>query len=1101
MVNISELEQGCVVFDQKVLNKRLFTNTPLKLNIQTLNFTFETLYVPYENSNELFILLSAGGRVDDSTRFDRWSLSGYSEKNIICIEDPMYKLHRLTTGWYFGSKDFSAINELKPILDKVIYDLQIKYEKVTIIGSSCGGYAALYLSRMINGCKCIAMNPQIIISNWGKSSATLERKLNMSLFEDSLERNDISDVAADRSSKYFLMCNINVERDWDQQLKILFDKLAPTKQADNVYAKDNFVFYLSDNVYTRPHTNVVNSLGLILISNFLSDSCLNYSSIQSLMKLQEKEWEICDNYVNLQSWSELLASVDLGINFGYPKFEKNVATFKSFNTLIKMSVKALKKNTKLVVSLSFFAHNSVLDNFIDEFQKKLEKFFHKKEITTLISDDNHCKFTIENNIKKVFIACLGFINFFISENNYTIKKGIEEDSATLNNYSHNDKSLNSDIVDIFQNKVFTKFANYNNLFEFRNSFRLNDSIFNKDNVQKFSIQDLSGYIKGEACIDVHDVQFRTFLFDSVTKCKKLYISLSSGKRKEGQDVLFTRWKWRNYFDGYFLAIDDPMFAYYKKFPRNLQGWFYGTKDNNFLDKTADLITEIARSKGIKTEDITLIGSSSGGTAALYLSNKIIGASIIAYNPQIHLVEWPSGKVFEKVTNIDLRAEDERNFIKINKNSSCRYFIYYNMLSGSDMQQIKHLFYELGVSIDAIKYGINKISDNIYIFASVVNSYNYHTSQPNDYETFVISKFLDSDELNKEKVINSGVFYLLGESISTRYELLTEVRRHRTSKNKFVEQALNYVSESLNNHIEQQKYKDILDDFKFVFSLGGYGLSSYYFKNAVLALKKMEYAGPQISEYFAQCYTEIIERTENIANVLKKRNFNISDLLGEYIMIVDSLFSNTSVSSCYKRAFLNICNALQDNWEHGEHNHNFCDSNINYAVLSNEINCNNKELYVNTLTHENYLCASDSCSIIGYNTGVVGFVNKDSFNHVIDFFFRNLLGCYKFRSIAQYKQNREAYVYTHTIKNQLKYAMQVERISTILANIIVNKDNENEIQNLCSELIRLVYIAMDLPNDRFVVFTNFASQKMESCSSYFNFIDEETLSMCLSKKSQ
>ena len=452
MVHISELKHNTVVFDQEVANKRLFNKQPLKLNIQTKNFTFETLYIPYEKSRELFILLSAGGRVDDTTRFDRWSLSGYSEKNIICIEDPMYKLHKLTTGWYFGTKDFSAINELKPILDKVIYDLQISHDNVTIIGSSCGGYAAISLSKVIKWCKCIAMNPQIVISNWGKSSVTLERKLNMSLFEDALERNDISDVADDRFSKYFLMCNVNVKRDWDQQVKILFDKLAPAKLTDNVYAKDNFVFYLSDNVYTRPHTNVVNSLGLILISNFLSDSCLNYSSIQSLMNLQEKEWEICDNYVNLQSWNELFASVDLGKNFGYPQFEKNVATFKSFNTLIKMSVKALKKNTKLVVSLSFFAQQCILDKFTDEFQKELEKSFKKGDLSSLVSEDNHCKFTIEKNIKKVFVACLGFINYFISENNYSLKNKIEENAVTLGNNSLNDECSSNDSVDIFQNE-------------------------------------------------------------------------------------------------------------------------------------------------------------------------------------------------------------------------------------------------------------------------------------------------------------------------------------------------------------------------------------------------------------------------------------------------------------------------------------------------------------------------------------------------------------------------------------------------------------------------------------------------------------------------
>jgi hypothetical protein len=428
MIRINELESNSIIFDNANTEERLFDNIPLKLSIKTNNFLFETLYIPHENSKELFILLSAGGRVDSSTRFDRWSLSGYLEKNIICIEDPMYKILKIATGWYFGTKDNSAINELKPILDKVIADLQIQNTNVTIIGSSCGGYAALCLARMISGCKCIAMNPQIVISNWGKSSATLERKLNMSLIEDHLHRNDISDVANDKSSKYFLMCNLNVKRDWEQQVKILFDRVNPEKKTDDVYAKDNFIFYLSNNVYTRPHNNVINSLGLILISNFLNEANINYDSIQSLMKLQEKEWENYDNYINFQAWNELFASIDLGKNFGYPKFDKNVATFKSYNSLIKMSVKALKKNTKLVVSLAFFSTQDVLNAFADTFLRKFEKHFELEEMSSFTAENNRCVFTIEKNIRKIFISCLVFINSFISDNNYTNAQNTMETS-------------------------------------------------------------------------------------------------------------------------------------------------------------------------------------------------------------------------------------------------------------------------------------------------------------------------------------------------------------------------------------------------------------------------------------------------------------------------------------------------------------------------------------------------------------------------------------------------------------------------------------------------------------------------------------------------
>lgn len=69
-------------------DRKIFDLRNKKINLKTKNFNFETLYIPNEHSNELLVLLCSGGRKTDGTRFDRWSMYGYTNKNILCVEEP-----------------------------------------------------------------------------------------------------------------------------------------------------------------------------------------------------------------------------------------------------------------------------------------------------------------------------------------------------------------------------------------------------------------------------------------------------------------------------------------------------------------------------------------------------------------------------------------------------------------------------------------------------------------------------------------------------------------------------------------------------------------------------------------------------------------------------------------------------------------------------------------------------------------------------------------------------------------------------------------------------------------------------------------------------
>lgn len=665
--------------------------------------------------------------------------------------------------------------------------------------------------------------------------------------------------------------------------------------------------------------------------------------------------------------------------------------------------------------------------------------------------------------------------------NVVLKDG--SDKTVLNdNRESNSSSL-------FHNEIFNNLANYNNLYEFRSKFRLSDSVFD-GNTQEYNVDNLKSYTNGSSVINVDGIRFNTFLFSSNTP--KLYVSLTSGSRKKGQDVLFTRWKWRNYFDGYFLAIDDPMFEFNKKFPKNLMGWFYGTSKNNFLDKTAQLIKAFAESKGIRYEDIFLMGSSSGATASLYISNELAGCSTMAFNPQVSLSDWPFAKNFEQVANVNLKTNDKRNVIRISKNSNNKYFIYYNLLSEEDTIQMRSLLNSIGCQERKISYGLNKLTDNIYLMASVINYHKLHTTSPNEYETYIISRFLEADSAERERICCNEFFTYMTENVSKRYEMMDSFHKLKTASTNIYTEMSQYADSAFERHLAGKNYSDVLNDYKALFYLKSFSLPNSYFKGVVRSLKALNFSKQQISDYFGACTSNNINKVNNIISDMKSGDFAESKIMNSFTDVVDSLFKSSAVTSLYKEAFSILCKALKKK----EFPSPIMDSchNIKYAILSNTVISDDLS-FTDNLDKSNCFFVSEVCNLIGFSKGYSGFVayvndRERLVNHTIDFFFRNLLGCLGFKSVAQYKQISAAYNYSHGVMRQKDYALQIRYISTILAMILTTDEPEQYIKQLGNELIWLVTIALDLPSDKFLIFKNLTHIGMENCRNYLNFIPEE-----------
>lgn len=89
--------------------------------------------------------------------FTGTTLSKFLNCNVVSISDPSLRINKdLTSCWYIGSKNFDLINILPAVLDKLKKKFLSK--KIILFGSSGGGFAALYYSRII-GSECIVNSP------------------------------------------------------------------------------------------------------------------------------------------------------------------------------------------------------------------------------------------------------------------------------------------------------------------------------------------------------------------------------------------------------------------------------------------------------------------------------------------------------------------------------------------------------------------------------------------------------------------------------------------------------------------------------------------------------------------------------------------------------------------------------------------------------------------------------------------------------------------------------------------------------------------------------------------------------------------------------
>ncbi|MDD6088234.1 MAG: hypothetical protein PUB69_02825 [Desulfovibrionaceae bacterium] len=321
----------------------------------------------------------------------------------------------------------------------------------------------------------------------------------------------------------------------------------------------------------------------------------------------------------------------------------------------------------------------------------------------------------------------------------------------------------------FQNSVLNCLASLSpkTLLEARDTMRSPDRSWMQVEKRTLNLMDIdSEMLKTDARFRIllNEVGYETLFFPHPGK--KLYVSFSSGRELSASYPKFVRWKYRPFFDGSMLFIDDPLMELYND--RTKVMWYYGTKEHPYTQDLAEIILNFAKMLGVHPENICCFGSSCGGTVAIELGNLIDGISVIAINPQYRIGEWlPEVTDFFASLGIDLKGEDPfgRHHLSL-KQKNTVYFLVENFCSPRDRKQFLPFFKENNFPV---RLGLNRMNNVLTWIHGTVFRPNPHHVMPDQIGFLLILYLLEEYRKGHDIEDFSGMMLLFSELMQQRMD--------------------------------------------------------------------------------------------------------------------------------------------------------------------------------------------------------------------------------------------------------------------------------------------------------------------------------------------
>ncbi len=207
--------------------------------------------------------------------YPRWSYSQFLDGDVLCIEDPMYyKYNDLHIGWMFGSPEFNLLDAAKDFIGKSIKTGGYDIENVYLVGSSCGGYAALQIGAKLSGCKVIAINPQIYIQNYSYYFQKFCNKLNITqahIDDDRYGRFSTEKLLRESKSTFVIAANLLSKEDYNDQI-LRLNEHYNLKLNYGVNQKDNVKIWLYLAESANPHSTMEDNNLIYALINLCTDN-------------------------------------------------------------------------------------------------------------------------------------------------------------------------------------------------------------------------------------------------------------------------------------------------------------------------------------------------------------------------------------------------------------------------------------------------------------------------------------------------------------------------------------------------------------------------------------------------------------------------------------------------------------------------------------------------------------------------------------------------------------------------------------------------------------------------------------------------------------
>ena len=220
LVNKNLLTDKKIYFDinktEKIPNGRF--------NIIYKKILFECVF-HFKQSQKLYVILN-GALTMNPPQFSRWSYCSFLDGSMLNLADPMYHIYTgLKLGWYYGSSEYDLRVYIAEIVKKIAEILNIKEQNIIFFGSSGGGAATIELASLINGARAVAINPQMILSEYDYGKEFMEITNNNLVESDIWHRNDgIYWINFNEHSYHILIFNLRSNSDM-LQVKNICDRL------------------------------------------------------------------------------------------------------------------------------------------------------------------------------------------------------------------------------------------------------------------------------------------------------------------------------------------------------------------------------------------------------------------------------------------------------------------------------------------------------------------------------------------------------------------------------------------------------------------------------------------------------------------------------------------------------------------------------------------------------------------------------------------------------------------------------------------------------------------------------------------------------------